>query len=87
MERIIIISALIGVFLGLSINLLFAAIMNSVAISKGHENFHAFILVLFFGMFGILYVIALPDLKLREQLENASICMSEQHQDTDEYLQ
>ena len=52
------------------INLMFASLMNSVAVSKGYENSHAFILVFLFGIFGMLYVIALPDMKARQQRED-----------------
>ena len=52
------------------INLVFASLMNAVAVSKGYENSHAFVLVFFFGVFGMLYVIALPDLTARQQRED-----------------
>ena len=52
------------------INLVFASLMNAVAVSKGYENSHAFLLVFFFGVFGMLYVIALPDLCARQQRED-----------------
>lgn len=52
------------------VNLLFASLMNAVAENKGYENSHAFVLVFFFGVFGMLYVISLPDLKAREQRED-----------------
>lgn len=52
------------------VNLLFAVLMNSVAENKGYENSHAMGLVFFFGIFGMLYVIALPDLKARQQRED-----------------
>ena len=48
----------------LAVNFLFAALMNSIAIKKGYENSHAFALVFFFGVLGMLYVIALPDMKV-----------------------
>lgn len=54
----------------LAVNFLFAALMNSIAIKKGHENSHAFALVFFFGVLGMLYVIALPDMKVQSQLED-----------------
>jgi putative Ca2+/H+ antiporter (TMEM165/GDT1 family) len=52
------------------VNLVFASLMNAVAVSKGYENSHAFALVALFGVFGMLYVIALPDLKARQQRED-----------------
>ena len=52
------------------INCFFASLMNNVAISKGYEQSNAFLLVFFFGIFGMLYVIALPDLKARQQRED-----------------
>ena len=66
--------------IALSINLLFAALMNAVAVSKGHENSHAFALVFFFGVFGMLYVIALPDMKAREQMEDILAVLLDQNQ-------
>ena len=66
--------------IALSINLLFAALMNSVAVNKGYENSHAFALVFFFGVFGMLYVIALPDMKAREQMEDILTVLLDQNQ-------
>ncbi len=54
----------------LAVNFLFAALMNSIAIKKGYENSHAFALVFFFGVLGMLYVIALPNMKVQSQLED-----------------
>ena len=61
---------LIAALVVIIINCFFASLMNNVAISKGHENSNAFILVFLFGIFGMLYVIALPDLKARQQRED-----------------
>lgn len=51
-------------------NLFFTTLMCNVAKDKGYENSHIFLLVFVFGILGILYVIALPDLKAREQRED-----------------
>ena len=59
-----------GSLIAVLINLVFASLMNAVAVSKGYENSHAFALVFLFGVFGMLYVIALPDLKARQQRED-----------------
>ena len=67
----IIVVALIAIV----INLLFASLMNAVAVSKGYENSHAFALVALFGVFGMLYVIALPDLKARQQREDILVVL------------
>ena len=61
---------LIATLIAILINWVFAVLMNLVAISKGHENSHAFVLVFVFGVFGMLYVVALPDLKARQQRED-----------------
>ena len=61
---------LIGALICIFVNLMFASLMNNIAISKGYENSNAFILVFLFGIFGMLYVIALPDLKARQQRED-----------------
>lgn len=53
-----------------AVNFMFAALMNNIAIKKGYENSHAFALVFFFGLLGMLYVIALPDIKAQSQLED-----------------
>ena len=69
---------LIGALVYILVNLMFASLMNSVAISKGYESSNAFILVFLFGIFGILYVISLPDLKARQQREDIiAILLSE----------
>ena len=61
---------MIVVLAAILINLLFASLMNAVAVNKGYEKSHAFVLVFFFSVFGMLYVIALPDLKARQQRED-----------------
>lgn len=61
---------LIGALVVIIINIFFAFLMNGVAVSKGYEQSNAFALVFFFGIFGMLYVIALPDLKARQQRED-----------------
>ena len=61
---------LIAALVAIIINCFFASLMNNIAISKGYENSNAFILVFLFGIFGMLYVIALPDLKARQQRED-----------------
>ena len=61
---------LIGILVCILVNLMFASLMNNIALSKGYEDSHAFILVFLFGIFGMLYVIALPDLKARQQRED-----------------
>lgn len=61
---------LVAALIAILINLLFASLMNAVAENKGYENSHAFALVFFFGVFGMLYVIALPDMKARQQRED-----------------
>ena len=58
------------IFVALLVNLIFASLMNSVAAAKGYENSHAFALVFLFGIFGMLYVIALPDRKAQQQRED-----------------
>ena len=62
--------AFVVALIAVLINLVFASLMNAVAVSKGYENSHAFALVFLFGVFGMLYVIALPDLKARQQRED-----------------
>lgn len=60
----------LSVLVALAVNFLFATLMNNIAVNKGHENSHAFALVFFFSILGMLYVIALPDLKARAQRED-----------------
>lgn len=60
----------LAVLVYLAVNFVFATLMNNIAINKGHENSHAFVLVFFFGICGMLYVIALPDMKAQSQLED-----------------
>ena len=60
----------LAVLVYLAVNFLFASLMNNVALQKGYENSHAFALVFFFGALGMIYVLALPDLKKRAQLED-----------------
>ncbi|MDF2887294.1 MAG: hypothetical protein K0R23_1679 [Lacrimispora sp.] len=47
---------------------IFAVFMNKAAMVKGYgEEAHAIALCLFFGIMGCLYIIALPDRKLKSQ--------------------
>lgn len=62
--------ATIIILLYIFVNLFFASLMNTVAKDKGYENSNTFILVLLFGLVGILYVISLPDLNARQQRED-----------------
>ena len=44
--------------------------MNKVAKMKGHEKCHAFALCFFLGIPGYIYVVALPDMVQRQQLQS-----------------
>ena len=51
-------------------NLIMAKAMEKIARQKGYgEEFNCFMICFWLGMIGCLYVIALPDLKQREQLD------------------
>lgn len=51
-------------------NLIMAKAMEKIARQKGYgEEFNCFMVCFWLGMIGCLYVIALPDLKQREQLD------------------
>lgn len=43
--------------------------MKKIAVMKGHEKSHAFALCFWLGIPGYIYVVALPDLVQRKQLE------------------
>lgn len=60
----------LSVLVVLAVNFLFATLMNNIAVNKGHENSHAFVLVFLFGVIGMLFVIALPDLKAQAQRDD-----------------
>ena len=64
------ISLIIVVVLYFVINFILGTFYKQVAYAKGYDDkAHAFILVFIFGIFGCLYVVALPDLVLRKQNE------------------
>ena len=53
------------------INLMIANIMQNVVRLKGYEeDKNAVALTLLFGMVGVMYVVALPDKKLNDSIEN-----------------
>lgn len=53
------------------INLMIANIMQNVVRLKWYEeDKNAFALTLLFGMVGVMYVVALPDKKLNDSIEN-----------------
>ena len=54
----------------LVINIILASVMQSLAEAKGYTERTTFWLTFVFGIIGVLYVIALPDLKEREQRED-----------------
>lgn len=59
-----------AIFLVVVCNLIIACIMENVAEKKGHgKEAHSFAICALFGIFGCLYVIALPDLKQQKQLD------------------
>ena len=74
-DQQILISDLLVVFLFFMVvyfvwNLIMAKTMEKIARQKGYgEEFNAFMMCFWLGMIGCLYVIALPDLKQREQLD------------------
>ena len=54
----------------LIVNIIISAYMGNVAKRKGYgEEAHAFAMCFWLGIAGYLYVVALPDLKQREQLD------------------
>jgi hypothetical protein len=65
-------SPLLLILLIITLCTIFALLMSSIAVDKGHKAAPAFFLVFFFNILGMLYVIALPDLVAREQRE--AIC-------------
>ncbi len=59
-----------AIFLVIVCNLIIACVMEDVAKKKGHgKEAHTFAICFLFGVLGCLYVIALPDLKQRKQLD------------------
>ena len=74
-DQQILISDLLVVFLLFLVvyfvwDLMMAKTMEKIARQKGSgEDFNAFMICFWLGMIGCLYVIALPDLKQREQLD------------------
>ena len=74
-DQQILISDLLVVFLLFLVvyfvwDLMMAKTMEKIARQKGYgEDFNAFMICFWLGMIGCLYVVALPDLKQREQLD------------------
>ena len=62
--------AIIAILIVTLINAFFAALMRTVAFNKGYHRTPVFALVFFFGIFGMLYIMALPDLVARQQQKN-----------------
>ena len=57
--------------IALIIRIMLAGYMKSAAEKKGYsQTFHVFVLVFIFGLFGCLYVIALPDLSIQNAIGN-----------------
>lgn len=65
------------ILVAIMLRILFASIMNGVAIKKGQVEAHAFPIVFFFGIMGCLYVVALLDLVIREQNEDILTALME----------
>lgn len=63
---------IIGVIIAIGLNFFAAKKMCEVVELKGHnaKNLHIFAWCFWFPIFGYLYVIALPDLKIRELLQD-----------------
>lgn len=64
------VAIILSILVYVLVNLYFASLMTGVAKEKGYENSNVFVLVLLFGVIGILYVVALPDLQARQQRED-----------------
>lgn len=79
-----IVTILIALVIVVAINCYFAKLMDEIATSKGHPTSKAFLLVFLFGVVGMLYVIALPDLHAREQQEDIIQLLLEIKQGKDE---
>ena len=59
-----------AIFVVVVCDLVIAVAMEDAAKKKGHgKEAHSFAICALFGIFGCLYVVALPDLKQREQLD------------------
>lgn len=57
-------------FVMLAVNVIFGVFMKNVAFSKGYDDSaHAFAMCFWLGIFGGIYVIALPDLVARKNQE------------------
>ena len=72
MELIVYFCYAIAVILALVIICIMASKMCDVAELKGYDSKHEhiFALCFFFGLFGYIYVIALPDLKLQRLIKS-----------------
>lgn len=61
----------------LCINIVIASMMQNIAELKGYEeNRSAFVLTLLLGIVGVLYVVALPDKKLNNNIEKLIQCIN-----------
>ena len=69
----------ISILVAMLINAVIAFFMESAAIQKGHgKEAHAFAMCFWLGIFGCLYVIALPDLKQQKKLNKIVELLSNQ---------
>ena len=69
----------ISILVAVLINAAIAFFMESAAIQKGHgKEAHAFAMCFWLGIFGCLYVIALPDLKQQKKLNKIVELLSNQ---------
>ena len=66
----------------LAIHIFIAKMMERTAKMKGHKKSHAFALCFWFGIFGYIHVMCLPDLKL-QQLQDISCAILANPDDPD----
>ncbi len=74
----LIVSIVVWLIIYFIINSIFARCMMDVAYQKGYydrRSLHKF--VLFFGIWGCLYIIALPDMKIQENWEKIITLLEE----------
>ncbi len=67
----------LGAFIGLIISLFGASLMEKAAREKGYTDIHAFALCFWLGIFGYMYIIALPDRYLEKQVEELTDVIKE----------
>jgi len=74
---------ILSVIVLLAVNLIGAYLMSQAAAEKGYTDINAMLICFLLGIFGYLYIISLPDKRLRQAVEEQNRLLKKQTPSSD----